>query len=209
VFAGVTTEVCVQTSMREANDRGYECLLVEDATASYFPAFKSATIAMLHAQGGIVGWTAPLSALEEGTAAPAPAPAQVSNSAPAPAGGAVNLPHVVAQLRAAFDAYEDALVRHEVARLDDFFWYDPQTVRYGVAENLYGGADIRRYRMACQPVHPQRRIERLVITTFGEDFATVAAEFSAPDTTANGRQLQTWARFAEGWRVVAAHVSLI
>jgi nicotinamidase-related amidase len=199
VFAGVTTEVCVQTSMREANDRGYECLLVEDATASYFPAFKSATIAMLHAQGGIVGWTAPLSALEAELAAPSPAPC----------GGAVNLPHVVAQLRAAFDAYETALVRHEVTRLDDFFWYDPQTVRYGVAENLYGGEEIRRYRMACRPVHPQRRIERLVITTFGEDFATVAAEFSAPDTEANGRQLQTWARFAEGWRVVAAHVSLI
>jgi len=65
VFAGVTTEVCVQTSMREANDRGYECLLVEDATESYFPEFKAATLAMIRAQGGIVGWTAPLSALEE------------------------------------------------------------------------------------------------------------------------------------------------
>jgi nicotinamidase-related amidase len=61
VFAGVTTEVCVQTSMREANDRGYDCLLVEDATASYFPAFKLATLAMVRSQGGIVGWTAPLS----------------------------------------------------------------------------------------------------------------------------------------------------
>ena len=63
VFAGVTTEVCVQTSMREANDRGYECLLVEDATASYIPAFRDATIAMIHSQGGIVGWTAPLDAV--------------------------------------------------------------------------------------------------------------------------------------------------
>ncbi|WP_420997389.1 cysteine hydrolase family protein [Cupriavidus sp. 30B13] len=63
VFAGVTTEVCVQTSMREANDRGYECLLVEDATASYFPAFKQATLEMIRSQGGIVGWTAPLAAL--------------------------------------------------------------------------------------------------------------------------------------------------
>ena len=63
VFAGVTTEVCVQTSMREANDRGYECLLVEDATASYFPAFKAAAIEMIRAQGAIVGWTAPLNAL--------------------------------------------------------------------------------------------------------------------------------------------------
>jgi nicotinamidase-related amidase len=64
VLAGVTTEVCVQTTMREANDRGYECLLVEDATESYFPQFKAATLDMVRAQGGIVGWTAPLSALE-------------------------------------------------------------------------------------------------------------------------------------------------
>jgi nicotinamidase-related amidase len=63
LFAGVTTEVCVQTTMREANDRGYECLLVEDATASYFPEFKEATLAMVRAQGGIVGWTAPLASL--------------------------------------------------------------------------------------------------------------------------------------------------
>lgn len=63
VFAGVTTEVCVQTTMREANDRGYECLLAEDATESYFPAFKTATLAMIRAQGGIVGWTAPSDAV--------------------------------------------------------------------------------------------------------------------------------------------------
>ncbi len=62
MFAGVTTEVCVQTSMREANDRGYECLLIEDATASYFPDFKAAAIAMIRAQGAIVGWTTPLAA---------------------------------------------------------------------------------------------------------------------------------------------------
>ena len=63
VFAGVTTEVCVQTSMREANDRGYDCLLIEDATESYFPEFKAATIEMIVAQGGIVGWATPLAAL--------------------------------------------------------------------------------------------------------------------------------------------------
>lgn len=67
LLAGVTTEVCVQTTMREANDRGYECLLVEDATESYFPEFKAATLAMIRAQGGIVGWTAPLSALISAT----------------------------------------------------------------------------------------------------------------------------------------------
>lgn len=65
VFAGVTTEVCVQTSMREANDRGYECLLITDATESYFPEFKAATIEMITAQGGIVGWAAPFAALQE------------------------------------------------------------------------------------------------------------------------------------------------
>jgi biuret amidohydrolase len=63
VLAGVTTEVCVQTTMREANDRGYECLLAEDATESYFPQFKAATLAMIRAQGGIVGWTAPTDAI--------------------------------------------------------------------------------------------------------------------------------------------------
>lgn len=67
LLAGVTTEVCVQTSMREANDRGYECLLVEDATESYFPEFKAATLAMIRAQGGIVGWTAPLASLLSAT----------------------------------------------------------------------------------------------------------------------------------------------
>ena len=66
VFAGVTTEVCVQTTMREANDRGYECLLIEDATASYFPAFKQVSLEMIRSQGGIVGWTAPLAALKMG-----------------------------------------------------------------------------------------------------------------------------------------------
>ena len=64
VFAGVTTEVCVQTSMREANDRGYQCLLVEDATASYFPHFKAAAMDMIRAQGAIIGWTTPLAELE-------------------------------------------------------------------------------------------------------------------------------------------------
>jgi nicotinamidase-related amidase len=66
LFMGVTTEVCVQTSMREANDRGYEALLLEDCTESYFPAFKAATVAMVHAQGGIVGWTTPSTRLLQG-----------------------------------------------------------------------------------------------------------------------------------------------
>ena len=68
ILAGVTTEVCVQTTMREANDRGYDCLLIEDATESYFPEFKRATLEMIRAQGGIVGWTAPFAALRESSA---------------------------------------------------------------------------------------------------------------------------------------------
>jgi nicotinamidase-related amidase len=67
LIAGVTTEVCVQTTMREANDRGYDCLLIEDATESYFPEFKRATLEMIRAQGGIVGWTAPFAALRAAT----------------------------------------------------------------------------------------------------------------------------------------------
>jgi biuret amidohydrolase len=72
IVTGVTTEVCVQTTLREANDRGYECLLVEDCTESYFPEFKQATLEMVRAQGGIVGWTAPAIAVMEGIAAVAP-----------------------------------------------------------------------------------------------------------------------------------------
>lgn len=122
---------------------------------------------------------------------------------------AVNLPHVVAELGEAFEEYERALVRHDVAILDRFFWFDPQTVRYGVAENLYGGEDIRAYRLQCAPVHPGRTITRKVVTSFGSAFGTVSVEFAAPDSDKLGRQMQTWVRFPQGWRIVAAHVSVI
>ncbi len=79
IFMGVTTEVCVQTSMREANDRGYEGLLLEDCTESYFPAFKAATLAMTRAQGAIVGWTAPSAALLAALAAPHDRPPEAAN----------------------------------------------------------------------------------------------------------------------------------
>jgi hypothetical protein len=121
----------------------------------------------------------------------------------------INQAQVVASLNAAFDAYEAALIRNDVAVLDDFFWYDDSTVRYGVAENLYGGEQIRQYRMSCAAVHPERRIVRRVTTSYGENFGTVSVEFSAPDTARIGRQMQTWIRFPQGWRVVAAHVSLL
>lgn len=120
-----------------------------------------------------------------------------------------NKPDVIAALGAAFDDYETALVRNDIATLDRHFWHDPQTVRYGVAENLYGGEAIRRYRRQCLPVHPERRILNRVTTTFGDNYGTVSVEFSAPDDPRIGRQMQTWVRFPEGWRIVAAHVSML
>lgn len=120
----------------------------------------------------------------------------------------INKPRVVAELDAAFDAYEQALIRNEIATLDHYFWTAHETVRYGVAENLYGADAIRDYRRQCAPVHPERRIRHKVSTTFGDDFGTVSIEFSAPDHPGVGRQMQTWARFPEGWRIVAAHVSM-
>lgn len=121
----------------------------------------------------------------------------------------INLPDILIDLGLAFDQYEDALVRHDVSGLDKFFWYNPMTVRYGIAENTYGGEAIRAYRKACAPVPPGRRIIHKVITTFGRNFGTVSAEFNSPDSEQTGRQMQTWIRFPEGWRIVAAHVSVI
>ncbi|WP_034294155.1 oxalurate catabolism protein HpxZ [Herbaspirillum sp. RV1423] len=121
----------------------------------------------------------------------------------------VNLPHVVAEVEQAFADYEHALRIHDVAALDRWFWYDPQTVRYGVAEILLGGEAIRQYRKTCAPVHPSRRLQRTLVTTFGDDYATVSTEFTADDSDKIGRQMQTWVRMDAGWRIVAAHVSLM
>lgn len=120
----------------------------------------------------------------------------------------INLPHIVAQVSAAFRDYERALVADELATLDAYFWDSPHTVRYGVAENLHGAAAIARYRRQCQPVGPGRQLERTVISTFGEDFATVSTEFRDGVSSRLGRQMQTWARLEGGWKVVAAHVSI-
>ena len=120
----------------------------------------------------------------------------------------INLPDVLAELDLAFDQYEAALVQNDVSVLDKFFWDNPKTVRYGVAENLYGGEEIRAYRMTCNPILPGRRITQKKITSFGRNFAVVSAEFISPDSEQTGRQMQTWVCFSEGWRIVAAHVSL-
>ncbi len=122
----------------------------------------------------------------------------------------VDLPEVVAEVRAAFERYEKAIVSNDVEVLDASFRADPRTIRYGGGENLYGYAEIEAFRAARSPVGLKRTISKTVITTYGRDFAVASTLFhreSMPDKV--GRQMQTWVRFDEGWRVVAAHVSVI
>ncbi|SHN30985.1 Protein of unknown function [Pseudomonas asturiensis] len=120
----------------------------------------------------------------------------------------INLPHVVAAVTDAFVDYERALLANELTTLDDYFWNAEHTVRYGVAENLHGADAIALYRRHCQPVGPGRQLLRTVVSTFGEDFATVSTEFHDGVTQRLGRQMQTWVRFEGAWKVVAAHVSI-
>ena len=122
----------------------------------------------------------------------------------------IDLPEVVAQVRTAFERYEQALVTNDVAALDDMFHDDPRTIRYGGAENLYGFRAIEAFRAARSPVGLARTISKTVITTYGHDFAVASTLFRRASTPGKvGRQMQTWVRLPEGWRVVAAHVSLI
>src|SRR5262245_31926754 len=122
----------------------------------------------------------------------------------------IDLPDVVAEVTAAFNRYEKALVTNDVAVLDETFRVDPRTVRYGMAEILYGHAEIAAFRAARAPVGLARTISRTVITSYGRDFAVAATLFHRPSLPGKvGRQQQSWVRFPEGWRVVAAHVSLI
>ena len=119
----------------------------------------------------------------------------------------INLPDVLAEVTAVCDRYERALVSNDVAVLDELFWESPHTLRYGATENLYGYGEIRAFR-AARPSHGlQREILKTVITTYGRDFATANLEFRRNGKT--GRQSQAWMRTPEGWRVVAAHVSLL
>ena len=120
---------------------------------------------------------------------------------------AVNLPDVVAEVSAAFARYEAALVSNDVATLDELFWDSPHTIRYGIGEVLYGVDEIRAFRAARPAAGLARTLERTVITTFGRDAATASTLFRrAPGKL--GRQMQSWVRMPEGWRIVAAHVSV-
>jgi hypothetical protein len=121
----------------------------------------------------------------------------------------VNAPEVLAEVEAAFARYERALMENDVEVLDELFWRSPHTLRYGVGENLYGFDEIAAFRVARPGGSPPRRLLRRVITTFGEDFATANVEFQRPGGARIGRQSQTWARLDGGWKVVAAHVSLM
>jgi len=122
----------------------------------------------------------------------------------------IDLPDVVAEVGDAFARYETALVNNDVATLGELFRNDPRTLRYGIGENLYGYAEIQAFRAARSPAGLMRTTARTVITAYGRDTAVASTLFyraSAPGKV--GRQMQTWVRFPEGWRIVAAHVSMI
>jgi Protein of unknown function (DUF3225) len=122
----------------------------------------------------------------------------------------IDLPEVVAELKAEFERYEKALVSNDVEALDSIFRVDPRSIRYGGGENLYGYEEIAAFRAARSPVGLARTLSKTVITTYGRDFAVASTLFHRTSMPGKvGRQMQTWVRFAEGWRVVAAHVSVI
>ncbi|CAN7373590.1 oxalurate catabolism protein HpxZ [Acidovorax sp. LjRoot118] len=121
----------------------------------------------------------------------------------------INQPEVLAEVEAVFARYEDALVHNKVEVLDELFWDSPHTLRYGATENLYGYAQIQAFRAGRPAQGLQRRLLKTVITTYGRDFATANVEFQRESSARSGRQSQTWLRTEAGWRVVAAHVSLL
>ncbi|MCG7328158.1 oxalurate catabolism protein HpxZ [Achromobacter sp. ACRQX] len=121
----------------------------------------------------------------------------------------INLPDVLAEVTAAVECYEAALVSNDVQVLDTLFWNSPHTLRYGAGENLYGYDEIRAFRAQRSPQGLAREVMRTAITTYGQDFATANLEFQREGSTRIGRQSQTWMRTPQGWRVVAAHVSLM
>jgi hypothetical protein len=117
----------------------------------------------------------------------------------------VDKPEILAEVAAAFRRYERALVDNDVTVLNELFWNAPQTLRYGLGENLYGHAAITGFRAARSPLGLARELRNVSITSFGDDFAVANTEFLR--NGAAGRQSQSWVRMTEGWRIVAAHVS--
>jgi hypothetical protein len=121
----------------------------------------------------------------------------------------INEPNILAEVTAAFERYETALIANDVATLDALFWDDSSTIRYGVTEVLYGYDEIKAFRAGRSPVNLARKLDRTQITTYGEEFATANTLFKREGGNKIGRQSQTWMRTPEGWRVVSAHVSLM
>jgi hypothetical protein len=122
----------------------------------------------------------------------------------------VDLPDVLAEVTMQFERYEKALVSNDVAVLDELFRPDKRTLRYGVGENLYGYDEIMAFRAARSPIGLDRKTARTLITTYGRDTAVASTLFYREHLVGKvGRQMQTWVRFPEGWRIVAAHVSII
>jgi hypothetical protein len=122
----------------------------------------------------------------------------------------IDLPNVLAEVTAQFERYEKALVSNDVAVLDELFHRDARTLRYGIGENLYGYDEIAAFRAARPPVGLMRKRAKTVITSYGRDTAVASTLFyrdSLPGKV--GRQMQTWMRFPDGWKIVAAHVSVI
>lgn len=121
----------------------------------------------------------------------------------------INISEIVAEVRAAFDRYEQAIIKNDTAVLDELFWSSPHTIRYGLGENLYGIEAIRGFRNGRASVDLDRNLASTIITTFGRDFATASTLTRKKGSGKTGRQMQTWVRTPQGWRVVAAHVSFL
>ena len=121
----------------------------------------------------------------------------------------VNDPPIIAELTDLAERYERALTDNDLAVLDAMFWQSSDVVRLGVGENLYGIAAIAAFRSARPGGSPPRQVIRTTITSFGQDTGVINVEFQRIGSPTTGRQSQTWVRFAEGWRIVAAHVSLM
>lgn len=120
----------------------------------------------------------------------------------------INRAEVVAEVTQAFRRYEKALMANDVPTLNELFWNSPHTIRFGLAEQAYGHAAISGVRAARDPKDLARTLTRIVITTYGKDAATASCEYRRISSGRFGRQMQTWVRMADGWRVVAAHVTL-
>jgi hypothetical protein len=121
----------------------------------------------------------------------------------------INRPEVIKEVDAAFRRYEKALTSNDIPVLNEIFWNSPHTIRFGITENAYGHAAIAGVRAARNSKDLRRDLTKVVITTYGTDFATASCEYKRVESGIVGRQMQTWMRTPDGWRVVAAHVSFL